>query len=95
MSDETNTPEVKPKEWHELTPEEIEMLYNEVRSYRHLAGQTSCRPIKLPDTLTIPEYNWMVNYLTGQRRLILNSNPKIPKSIKDKDGNTTVSIATN
>jgi hypothetical protein len=81
----------KEKDPSEYTPDEVELLINEVKSYRHLAGQTSARPIRLPDELTISEYNWLIGYCTRQRVAILNSNPKIPKVIPEKDGSVKIS----
>lgn len=75
----------------EQLPEEVQTINIPVEMYvdmkiqidRYKAG----RPIMLPASLTTSEYNIMVNYLTEQRKAILNSDPKIPKPLKaEKNG---------
>lgn len=74
------------KQISEYTEEELQSIISENNAYRAAKEQSEVRPIRLPSDLTIGEYNFLVEYLIDQRRKILNSNPKIPKTIYSKDG---------
>jgi hypothetical protein len=56
-------------------------LYVAMKS--ELLMRRSGRPVVIPDDLTTIEYNFLVKQLTAQRVKILNTDPKIPKPIKE------------
>jgi hypothetical protein len=48
-----------------------------------LADQATGRPLRMPNHLTIGEFNWMVKYLKDRRVEILNHQADIPKDIQE------------
>ena len=57
----------------DFTKKELDDILNQYELMR-LRAKT-CRPIALPENLTADEFNWLLNYLKGQRAKFMETPP--------------------
>lgn len=49
-----------------FTKEEVDALLTELHLLK--TREKTCRPIALPENLTVSEFNWLLNFLKEQRK---------------------------